>query len=84
MANIKLFNEINNDVVKIHDNAIAKVIKKKQHDYEKTLYPDATSTTSMKCVICGGSYTKNGKSIHNKSKKHKNMVGLLTEYIHQK
>lgn len=68
------------DVISSIDKIIEKILKNKQSEYQKENYPDASISTSIDCVICGGLYTQRSRSIHNNTKKHKKCINIIKKY----
>lgn len=72
--NSKLYDDINKEFNDESLKLFHKIIVKRQAEYQKKYYPDADPTTSIKCVICDGSYTPRTRFLHNRTRKHSKMV----------
>jgi hypothetical protein len=78
----ELYDEINKKIINEQDKIFNKIIIKTQTEYQNKHYPDADPATSIKCVICGGSYTPRSRFIHNRTKKHSKKVGNIKDYVY--
>lgn len=77
----ELYDDICNEYVEMSEKLLSKIIKQKQTYYENQYYPNAQMDTKMKCIFCGGSYTKRNRCIHNKTNKHLLSIGLIKKYL---
>lgn len=81
MGEPDVYIEINDVFVNESNKLLKKIIIKKQSEYQKENYPDAKADTSMKCVICGGSYTPRSRFVHNRTNKHIKSIDKIKDYI---
>ena len=75
-----IIDDIHADVITSFNKFIEKILKDKQSEHQKENFPDATFSTCMDCVICGGSYTIRSRSSHNSTKKHKRCINKVKNY----
>lgn len=58
-----------------------KFINKCQFEYSDSIYPIKSRHDKIDCIICGGSYARQSKSNHEKTKKHLKGINNLHSYI---
>jgi len=56
------------------------IINRVQKEHEKEFHPDASKTTKIDCIICGGTYTKTVKCLHDRTKMHQKKVKELCHF----
>nr|AVL93339.1 zinc finger protein [Moumouvirus australiensis transpoviron] len=72
---INTIKKLNTDqLLLVHDLIVLEYYKKMQQEYDKEAYPEKSPNDKLKCLICGGSYIRQKKSTHTKTKKHKNAL----------
>lgn len=57
------------------------LIKKYQKRKDNKMYPIKRKNDKLKCVVCGGSYVRSLKCVHEKSKKHQNRLEEIYDYV---
>ncbi|AEY99246.1 zinc finger C2H2-type domain-containing protein [Megavirus courdo7] len=68
---INTIKKLNTDqLLFLHDAIVILYYKKMQQSYDNESYPEKTPNDKLKCLICNGSYIRQKKSIHEKTKKH--------------
>ena len=55
-------------------------IRKLQKEYDDSKYPVKSENDKLKCQICRGKYTRRNKSVHDKTKTHRDIVNKLYEW----
>jgi len=65
----------------MQNEVFKKMVKSVQKKYDKENFETKTPNDKIKCQICSGKYTRNGKSIHVKSQKHKEKEKELLEWF---
>jgi hypothetical protein len=47
------------------------ILKRYQKDYDESIFRKKSPKDKLKCLICGGHYTRQKKSLHDKTSKHR-------------
>jgi hypothetical protein len=71
--------EINTELEKQRLNIINKKIKYLQRMYEKENYDNCEKNNKVKCIVCGGTYVKSVKCVHDRTKNHKKYLNEIYE-----
>jgi hypothetical protein len=64
-----------------NQESFKKFINKCQFEYSDSIYPDKSKYDRIDCLICGGHYTRQMKSHHEKTLKHLKGIDNLYDYI---
>lgn len=70
MTEIYLPRLISDEFRKKKKDFLHSLINKYIKEYEKNLYENKSREDKIICPLCGGKYTRCGRSIHKKAKKH--------------
>lgn len=77
--------KINQFLEEYRDDIFNDILKKLQKEYNDDQYPIKSTKDKLHCIVCGGSYTRSAKCIHDKTKKHQFKLNeirdILTELI---
>lgn len=81
MANVELYEKINDEYTAACAKIFKKIIVKQQNEHQHENHKNIEPNTQMKCIICKGRYTLRTRSVHNRTVKHMNKINEITDYV---
>lgn len=74
--------KLNSDqLFELQQEICQELLRKLQKEYDDYHYPIKNPKDKLICRICGGSYTRQKKSTHDRTNKHKNRVNEIYEQV---
>jgi len=73
----------NSNIDYIKNDIMIEAIKKLQKAEDASMYTKKSPTDKIKCIVCGGKYTRRQKSTHDKTNKHIKKVDEFIEKINK-
>jgi len=69
------------ELFKLQKEVCNELIHKKQKEYDTSLYSNKHKKDKLDCQICGGKYTRQKKTIHSRSIKHRKKIKQINEKL---
>lgn len=77
---LRTIKKLNSDqLFELQKQICDELVKKIQKEYDDYYYPIKNPKDKLKCKICGGSYSRQKKSTHDKTNRHKNRLNEIYE-----